>query len=128
VEAPPEMVRGIGVDIESSGRLAAMVARYDWATLGMVFTQGEIDRARHASAPARHLALCFSTKEAVAKALGTGFSTIDWPEIEAEVRGCQLSITLGGNALRRAQELGASECIATCCEWEDQVIVTVVVQ
>src|SRR6266487_1334309 len=95
------MVKGIGIDIAPIERLETMLARYDRETLLLIFTPGELDRAEKAPVPTLSLVLCFSAKEAMSKALGTGFSTIDWHEIESEVIGAgQIRITLSGKALR----------------------------
>lgn len=124
------MVKGIGIDIEPVARLETMLARYDRETLRLIFTAGELDRQERSYAPALSLALCFSAKEAVSKALGTGFSTIDWDEIESEVIGeqKQIRITLSGKALRQAQSLAATALVASWSSWEGQVVVTVVVE
>jgi holo-[acyl-carrier protein] synthase len=124
------MVKGIGIDIEPIERLETMLVRYDRETLRLIFTPGELDRQEKANAPALYLALCFSAKEAVSKALGTGFSTIDWNEIESEVIGeqKQMRITLSGKALRQAQSLAATNWVASWASWEGLVVVTVVVE
>ena len=124
------MVKGIGIDIEPIERLETMLARYDRETLRLIFTPGELDRQEKANAPALCLALCFSAKEAVSKALLTGFSTVDWNEIESEVIGeqKQIRITLSGKALRQAQSLAATALVASWSSWEDLVVVTVVVE
>ncbi len=122
------MVRGIGIDIEPVARLETMLARYDRETLHLIFTAGELDRLVKAAAPALSLALCFSAKEAVSKALGTGFSAVDWNEIESEVIGRQISITLSGKALRQAQSLAATGVVASWSSWEGLVVVTVIIE
>jgi holo-[acyl-carrier protein] synthase len=122
------MVKGIGIDIEPIGRLESILARYDRETLRLIFSACELDRLKQAAAPALYLALCFSAKEAMAKALGTGFSTIDWNEIEAEVIGEQIRITLSGKALRQAQSLAATGWVASWSSWEGLMVVTVVVE
>lgn len=124
------MVKGIGIDIEPIERLETMLARYDRETLRLIFTPGELDRQEKANVPALCLALCFSAKEAVSKALLTGFSTVDWNEIESEVIGeqKQIRITLSGKALRQAQSLAATALVASWSSWEDLVVVTVVVE
>ncbi len=123
------MVKGIGIDIAPIERLETMLARYDRETLLLIFTPGELDRAEKAPVPTLSLVLCFSAKEAMSKALGTGFSTIDWHEIESEVIGAgQIRITLSGKALRQAQSLAATGWVASVSTWEGQVVVTVVVE
>ena len=122
------MVKGVGIDIQATSRIEALLARYD-SELQMVFTSGELERATHSAAPAKALALCFSTKEAMSKALGTGIGAIDWREIEAEaIVGGQIRISLSGKALRQAQSLAATGWSASWSAWEGQVLVTVVVE
>jgi holo-[acyl-carrier protein] synthase len=50
-----------------------------------IIHSGEIDRCQSTSNPHQFYALCFATKEAVGKALGTGLAGIGWNEIEANI-------------------------------------------
>ena len=120
---------GIGIDIQAISRMEVLLARYD-SELTMVFTPGELERAAQSRSPARVLALCFSAKEAMGKALLTGLSEIDWGDIEAEMREGtgQLDIALTGPALKLAKSLGATHWTAGWSTWDDQVLVTVVVE
>ena len=120
---------GIGIDIQAISRMEVLLARYD-SELTLVFTPGELEWARQSRAPATALALSFSAKEAMGKALGTGLADIGWGDIEAELRegSGQLAITLTGSALRLAECLGASHWTAGWTTWDDQVLVTVVVE
>lgn len=78
-------VKGLGIDIAPIARIARLVERYDRETLNLLFTPGEIDRCQSSSHPHRSFAVCFATKEAVGKALGTGLAGIGWNEIEANL-------------------------------------------
>ena len=122
------MVKGIGIDIEPVARMQMMVARYNREGLLRVFTPGELDQAEKALAPSQCLALCFSAKEAMSKALGTGFGMVDWNEIESEILEDKIKIMLSGKALRQAQSLAATRWVASWSNLEGQVVVTVLLE
>jgi len=67
-------VVGMGIDIVDAGRMAAAIARGGDRFRRRVFTDGEALRATGKPDAARRLALCFAAKEALFKAMGTG-----WP-------------------------------------------------
>jgi len=67
-------VVGIGIDIVDVGRMAAAIERGGERFRRRVFTEGESLQAKGRPDAARRLALCFAAKEAVFKAMGTG-----WP-------------------------------------------------
>jgi holo-[acyl-carrier protein] synthase len=122
------MIKGIGIDIESIDRIGTLVARYDADTLQMIFTAGELQRCQHASKTAQCFTISFVAKEAMGKALGTGLATIDWHEIDVNVQGNQVNITLYGKALQQARSIGASDWLASWSSWNDQVMVLVIIQ
>ena len=122
------MIKGIGIDVESVSRIGTLVARYDQDTLQLIFTSQEICRCQHATFVAQCFTLCFAAKEALGKALGVGLATIDWNEIETKVEVNNVSLNLQGKALRRARSLDASEWLISWSTWEDQVVVTVIIQ
>ena len=129
--APPSssfQVKGIGIDIAPISRISGLVSRYDQETLSLLFTANEIDQCQSASHPERYYAVCFSTKEAVGKALGTGLADIGWNEVEANVTDIRLTISLYGEAHRQASLLGVQEWLATWCHWDDYVLVHVLAQ
>jgi len=122
------MIKGIGIDISSIRRIGALVARYDQDTLQLIFTSSELERCHQAPSPAQSFTICFAAKEAVSKALGTGFVSIDWNEIDVELQVDRVAIILHGKALKCAKYLGAVECLASWSTWEDQVLVLVALQ
>ena len=75
-------VKGIGIDIVEISRIEkALNRRRHFAE--RLFTPGEIDYCLNRNCPAKHFAVRFAAKEAVAKALGTGFrGGVSWREIE----------------------------------------------
>jgi len=122
------MLKGVGIDIESTCRIGKVLERYDCPALQLIFTKNELERCQSADSPALYLAVCFSAKEAMGKALGTGLATIGWNDIEADVQRNQIVLTLHGEALRQATDLGASWWQARWSCWNDHVAVVVVVQ
>jgi len=99
----PAGVAGIGIDLVE-------VARFERPTARMrdrVFTSGErryCDRQVH---PAPHFAARFAAKEAVLKALGTGWSGgIAWTDVEVvRERHGGAEVRLAGKAAARAKKL-----------------------
>lgn len=81
-EATPSAVQGIGIDIVEIVRIEkALACRRRFAE--RLFMPSEIEYCRSRPKPALHYAVRFAAKEAVAKALGTGFrGGVSWREIE----------------------------------------------
>jgi holo-[acyl-carrier protein] synthase len=77
------MILGIGNDIVEIARIKAVLARYPQRFLNRVFTPHEQEYCLKRKEPALHLAGRFAAKEAVVKALGTGFiQGLTWLDIE----------------------------------------------
>ncbi|MBF0281839.1 MAG: holo-ACP synthase [Zetaproteobacteria bacterium] len=68
------MIVGIGVDRIAIARVANTYARFQHQFVARIFTPLEFEQANERSTITRRLAMFFAAKEAVAKALGTGFS------------------------------------------------------
>jgi holo-[acyl-carrier protein] synthase len=101
-------VVGIGVDRIAIARVASALDRFDERFIRRVFTEAEYAQAAAKGNTARRLAMLFAAKEAVSKALGTGFhqgvapshiETIHQPSGKPEV-------SLYGGAARAAGDLG----------------------
>jgi len=116
-------VKGVGIDIVSIPRIAQLVERYDRHTLTLLFTPGEIDRCQAADDCDRAFAVCFATKEAVGKALGTGLVDIEWNEIEAVFTPEQLAIELYGKANIQAKQNEVQRWLASWYEWNGHILV-----
>ncbi len=67
------MIAGIGVDRITIARVRAAIDRFGPRFLERIYTETEREQAERKGDPARRLAMLFAAKEAVAKALGTGF-------------------------------------------------------
>lgn len=74
---------GLGNDIIEVSRIQQVIARFGNKFLDKVFTEGEQNYCLRHRDSARHFAGRFAAKEAIVKALGTGFRTgITWLDIE----------------------------------------------
>ena len=76
-------VLGIGTDITEVLRIAQMIERHGELFVGRVYTAAEIDYCRSRRMATQHFAGRWAAKEAVLKALGTGWRRgISWRDIE----------------------------------------------
>lgn len=121
-------VKGIGIDITPISRIAKLIDQCDRETLSLLFTPGEIDHCQATHNPYQFYAVCFATKEAVGKALGTGLAGIGWNEIEANITSSRLTIHLHGETSVQASRLGVRQWLATWSHWDQYVLVQVLAQ
>lgn len=76
-------VRGLGNDIIEISRMRQSVERHGIHFLNRLFTQREQDYCYRFQDPIPHFAGRFAAKEAIVKALGTGFGKqVGWHDIE----------------------------------------------
>jgi holo-[acyl-carrier protein] synthase len=106
-------VLGIGTDIVECLRIAKMIERHGELFLTRVYTQHEIDYCTARKAATQHYAGRFAAKEAVLKALGTGWTRgIHWRDIEVHNEmGGRPKIVLSGGAGELCQKLGITEML-----------------
>ncbi len=77
------MVKGIGVDIIEIQRIRESIASSDRLFIEKVFTDGEIAYCQGKHDAAQHFAARFAAKEAVSKALATGWTgAFRWKDVE----------------------------------------------
>lgn len=99
---------GHGIDLTSVARITRMIGDHSDRFLERVFTERELAYANGRKRRDEHLAARFAAKEAVLKALGTGWSTgIGWTDVEVtlEPSGAP-GVALRGEALARAARMG----------------------
>lgn len=76
-------ILGIGTDIVECLRIAQMIERHGELFISRVYTDDEITYCRARKAATQHYAGRWAAKEAVLKALGTGWRRgISWRDIE----------------------------------------------
>lgn len=79
------MIEGIGIDVVDIPRIQRAIDSWGNFFLERIFTQREIEYAQSRKNPAPHIAARFAVKEAVAKALTTGWSGgFRWKDVEVE--------------------------------------------
>lgn len=77
------LIIGTGIDIVSVNRIKRATDKWGQRFLERVFTEGEIKYAMIHKSPHTRLAARFAAKEAMTKAMGTGFTGgITWKDIE----------------------------------------------
>jgi holo-[acyl-carrier protein] synthase len=104
------MIVAIGIDVVEIARIEDVFARRGDRFRARVFTSGEIDYCERRASKFASYAARFAAKEAVMKALGTGWADgIGWTDVEV-VSGLSgaPALQLHGRALERMLELGAT--------------------
>lgn len=104
------MPAGIGVDLLEIGRMARTIERRP-SFVRRVFTDAERTYCESTARPAEHYAARFAAREAVLKALGTGFSQGIGPKdvsVEIDEAGRPVAV-LRGRAAEVAAERGVQE-------------------
>lgn len=106
-------VIGIGTDIVETLRIAQMIERHGELFINRVYTTHEIGYCSARKASTQHYAGRWAAKEAVLKALGTGWARgIRWRDIEVQNElGGKPLIHLEGGALEVSQRLGIDEIL-----------------
>jgi holo-[acyl-carrier protein] synthase len=97
-----ETIYGIGVDLVNIARINRVIERWGENFLRRTFTPREIAYCTAKASPRQHYAARFAAKEAVFKALGTGWDLgVGWLDVEVANRGeaGPPDIILSGKAL-----------------------------
>ena len=126
--SPPQGVNvAIGIDIIEVDRVRKVYQHHGDRFLKRVFTEAEVLQCR---GKANRLAGRFAAKEAISKALGTGLHGVAWREMEVvQLRSGRPTVTLHGNAKRRAQLLGISAFDVSIADLKDfSIAVAVAIQ
>ena len=102
------MIFGVGIDVLKAERVTELFARYGERFARRILMPEEIAQFKYQKRPERFLAMRFAAKEAVVKAMGTGFSNGMWvrdagvlpdrfgrPEIIFSARGKRKCAELG---------------------------------
>jgi len=99
------MIVGVGTDVVEIDRFGAVLARQGPRFVEKVFTRSERAYCEGKAGRIAHYAARFAAKEAVLKALGTGWSGgIRWTDVEVVRRATgPLAVKLAGIAAKRAK-------------------------
>jgi holo-[acyl-carrier protein] synthase len=103
------VIVGLGVDMEEVSRIREVIGRHGRIFLDRVFTSSEVAYCERHRDPAERYAARFAAKEAMMKALGTGWSKgVRWRDIEVTRKpGGRPTIVLHGVAREHADRMGA---------------------
>ncbi len=121
------MVRGIGVDIIEIDRIRRSIEESGDRFLQKVFTQNEIEYCSGKSNKFQHFAARFAAKEAVSKALATGWTgDFLWKDVEVmnEASGAP-RVTLYGNLRER---LSGSMVLVSLSHSQSHVVAMALIQ
>ena len=115
---------GTGIDIEEVKRIDRLLQNRGKKFLERVFSKGEAEYCMAKARPAEHLAARYAAKEAVAKALGTGFSRgVRLRDIEViAIDKGPPQIKLHGGAAKRLAVLGASEVLISLSHTQEYAV------
>ncbi len=122
-------IAGLGTDIADVARIAKMLSDYGETFLGRVFTPAEIAYCSRAAKPEIHYAGRFAAKEAMAKALGTGFSgdiTMKSVSVENDPSTSAPIAVLDEAAARRMRALGAKKMLVSITHLKDYAQATAI--
>lgn len=91
----------MGIDVVSIPRLVERLS--EWPGLApRIFTEGELSYSRGRPDPGQHLAVRFAAKEATFKALGCGWPSVSWLEVEVVGEEGGPGLKVSGKAASRA--------------------------
>ena len=101
-------ILGIGTDIVECLRIAKMIEKHGELFINRVYTEHEIDYCRQRRAATQHYAGRWAAKEAVLKALGTGWVRgISWRDMEIRnQQGGKPAVAFRGGARDVAENRG----------------------
>ena len=104
-------IYGIGTDIVECERIGRMIERHGEHFIHRVYTDQEIAYCNQHRVATLHFAGRWAAKEAVLKALGTGWvKGISWRDVEVRnVAGGRPIILLSGGAKERCDQAGITE-------------------
>lgn len=104
---------GIGTDIVECLRIAQIIERHGELFINRVYTDHEIEYCRARKAATQHFAGRWAAKEAVLKALGTGWRRgIAWRDVEVRnTKGGRPTVALRGGARDVVEKNGVRDML-----------------
>ncbi|HTM54056.1 MAG TPA: holo-ACP synthase [Pirellulales bacterium] len=104
---------GIGTDIIECLRIAQMIERHGELFINRVYTKHEIQYCQSRKLATQHFAGRWAAKEAILKALGTGWRRgISWRDMEIRNEpGGRPTVALRGGARDVVEQLGITEML-----------------
>jgi len=124
------MVYGIGIDLVRISRIEQMIHRWGPRFLQRTFTPGEIEYCSDKAFKSQHYAARFAVKEAVFKALGTGWSKgVTWHDVEVfnNERG-RPEVKLHGRCQELAAKLEVKRILISISHDQDYAIAQALIE
>lgn len=116
-----------GIDLVCVARIAQLVDRHGDRFLNRVFTARERARGEGSRRWPEHLAARFAAKEAVFKALGTGFDGLSWTDAEVvSLPTGEPTLALHGRAAAAAASRGVTIWLITLSHTSHHAIASVI--
>jgi holo-[acyl-carrier protein] synthase len=108
-------ILGIGTDIVECLRIAQMIERHGELFIARVYTPHEIEYCQSRKQGTQHFAGRWAAKEAVLKALGTGWRRgISWRDVEIRnLRSGSPTVALYGGAKDHMEQLGIAQILVS---------------
>ncbi len=124
------MILGVGIDIVDIRRMRIALERQGDRFIQRVFTPGEQGYCRAHRDPIPYFAARFAAKEALFKALGTGWSQgLTWQDVEVlRSNGGAPSLELAGKALEMSGRLGARAVHVSLSHSEEAAVALVILE
>jgi holo-[acyl-carrier protein] synthase len=121
------VIAGIGLDLIETARVRRSIENPRF--LQKVYTALEQEYLQERKNNAQTAAGIFAAKEAVSKALGTGFGSIRWLDVEIlrDDRGKPYAV-LHGNALEQLQAIGGKTVLVTITHIKDLAAAQAVIE
>jgi holo-[acyl-carrier protein] synthase len=117
-------IRGIGTDLLDQSRIARIVEKQGERFAKRILTPEELTLWASRDYSVNYLAKRFAAKEAISKALGTGIAQgvgFQQMTITSDVAGKPM-VTLTGQALIRAQELGGKQVMLSLSDEGEMIL------
>ncbi len=125
------MVIGLGVDVVKVKEIEQNVDEHRDRYLQRIFTEREIEYSQATADPYQRLAARFAAKEAVMKALGTGWTgEMNWKSVEIindEITG-RPSIVLHDHAEKLGHQIGLKHALLSFTHTEDEALAVVILE
>lgn len=124
------MILGLGVDIVELERMRRLHERFGERLARRLLSPGEHEQYARAADPVRLLAKRFATKEAAAKALGTGLGQgVRFPDLETTHHDSGApTLCLHGGARITADRLGAARSHVSISDERVNVVAVVILE
>ena len=123
-------ILGIGTDIVECLRIAQMIERHGELFINRVYTDAEIEYCNARKATTQHYAARWAAKEAVLKALGTGWRRgVSWRDIEIRNdKSGAPTVQLGGGARDVMEQAGIRRLHVTISHCRSHAVAYVIAE